>query len=66
MLFILEMLKFFIVAIVAAAVLIVLAKFVLQNVIRRPSDYYLKDEQIQDDAIMEPIRSAEKARGFRQ
>lgn len=63
--FILEMLKFFIVAIVAAAVLIVLAKFVLQNVIRRPSDYYLKEEQIQDDAIMEPIREAERIKGYR-
>lgn len=63
--FVLEMIKFFIFAILAAAVLIVLAKFVLQNIIRKPADYYLKEEAAQDDAIMEPIRESERIKGYR-
>ena len=55
-----EMLLFFGVAILSAVVLIVLAKVVLNGLIRRPSDYYEKEEQAQDDLIMEPIRNAGK------
>lgn len=52
-----EMLKFLGFAVVAALVLIVLAKVVLQFLIRKPVDYYDKEELRQDDLIMEPIRS---------
>ena len=37
---ILEMLEYLGLSLVFATVLIVLAKFVLQNIIRRPTDYY--------------------------
>lgn len=60
--FILEMLLYLIVAIISALVIIVLAKFLLQNLIRRPADYYEKAEKEQDDLMMAPIREAEKGK----
>ena len=55
-----EMLKYFIAAIVIALVLFVLAKIILQFLIRRPTDYYTKEEKRQEDMMMEPIREANK------
>lgn len=57
-----EMLMYLGIAMLSALVLIVLAKFVLQYIIRRPADYYEKAEIEQDDMIMSVIREAEKAR----
>lgn len=52
-----EMLKFLGFAILASLVLIVLAKIVMQKFMRKPADYYDKEEMRQDDLIMEPIRA---------
>ena len=60
--FFIEMLKFLIVAMLSALVIIVLAKFVLQLLIRRPADYYEKAQKEQDDLMMAPIREAEAKR----
>ncbi len=57
-----EMLLYLIIAMLSALVIIVLAKFVLQTLIRRPADYYEKAEKEQDDLMMAPIREAEKNR----
>ena len=57
-----EMLLYLIVAMLSALVIIVLAKFVLQILIRRPADYYDKAEKEQDDLMMAPIREAEKGK----
>ena len=55
-----EMLLYLVFAMIAALVLIVLAKVVLQFLIRKPADYYLKEEALQDDLIMEKIREAQR------
>lgn len=51
-----EMILYLVVSIIAAFVLIFLAKVVLQKLIRRPVDYYEKEEIRQDDLIMKEIR----------
>lgn len=55
-----EMLMYLGIAMLSALVIIVLAKFVLQFIIRRPADYYLKEEQKQDDLMMAMIRESEQ------
>lgn len=55
-----EMLIYLVFAMLAALVLIVLAKVVMQFLIRKPADYYLKEEAAQDDLIMAKIRDAQK------
>ena len=57
-----ELMIFFGYSILSAAVLIVVAKFVLQNIIRRPNDYYEKDEKAQEDENMRKIRESERFR----
>lgn len=52
-----EMLKFLGFALLASLVLIVVAKVLLNFLIRKPTDYYTKEEARQDDLIMEPIRN---------
>ena len=54
-----ELLIFFAYSMLSAAVLIVVAKFVLQHLIRRPVDYYEKDEIAQENENMRLIREAE-------
>lgn len=51
-----EMLEYFGISIVGATVLIVLAKFVLQNLIRRPTDYYDKRELAEENELLSEIR----------
>ena len=57
----LEMLEFLLIALVSATALIVLAKFVLQNLIRRPVDYYEKIEAAEEAeltaAVFDAIRN---------
>ena len=57
-----ELLIFFAYSMISAAVLIVVAKFVLQNIIRKPVDYYEKDEIAQETENMRLIREAEAER----
>lgn len=57
-----ELMIFFGFSMLSALVLIVVAKFVLQNIIRRPTDYYEKDEIAQEDENMRKIREAERFR----
>lgn len=52
-----EMVKFLGFAILASLVLIVLAKVIMQKFMRKPVDYYDKEEQRQDDLVMKLIRS---------
>lgn len=52
-----EMVKFLGFAILASLVLIVLAKVIMQKFMRKPVDYYDKEEQRQDDLVMKFIRS---------
>lgn len=55
-----EMLKFLGFALIASLALIVLAKVILQFLIRKPADYYIEEEARQDDLIMKPIREERK------
>ena len=50
-----EILKFILASVISAVVIIVLAKIVLQKLIRVPADYYLEDELDQDYRIMEKV-----------
>lgn len=56
-----EMVKFLGFAILASLVLIVLAKVIMQKFMRKPVDYYDKEEQRQDDLVMKLIRSKKGA-----
>ncbi|MBQ0041111.1 MAG: hypothetical protein KBS56_03695 [Clostridiales bacterium] len=51
-------------AMLSALVLIVVAKFMLQYIIRRPVDYYEKDEIAQEEENMRKIREAERNRHY--
>lgn len=59
-----ELMIFFGFSMLSALVLIVVAKFVLQHIIRRPTDYYEKDEIAQEDENMRKIREAERNRYY--
>ena len=51
-----EIIKFILASIVSALVIIILAKVVLQKLIRVPADYYLKEEEKQDKEIMDKVK----------
>lgn len=55
-----EMLMYLGFAMLAALLLIFVAKVVMNFLIRKPTDYYDKEEKRQDDLIMQPIRDAKK------
>ena len=55
-----EMLMYLGISLLSALGLVILGKFILQNIIRRPTDYYEIAEKEQEDIIMEPIRKAER------
>lgn len=55
-----EMLMYLGFAMLAALLLIFVAKVVMNFLIRKPMDYYDKEEKRQDDLIMQPIRDAKK------
>ena len=50
-----EIIKFILASVISAAGLIVLAKIVLQKYIRRPSDYYLKEEDKQEEIMLSKV-----------
>jgi hypothetical protein len=47
-----EFLRYLGIAFVSSAILIVLSKIVLQKILRRPADYYLKEEYKQEELIL--------------
>lgn len=47
-----EFLRYLGIAFVSSAILIVLSKIVLQKILRRPADYYLKEEYRQEELIL--------------
>jgi hypothetical protein len=47
-----ETLEYFVIAFISSAVLIVLSKIILQNLIRRPADYYLAEELRQEEMML--------------
>ncbi len=47
-----ETLEYFVIAFISSAVLIVLSKIILQNLIRRPADYYLAEELKQEEMML--------------
>lgn len=57
-----ELLIFLGFSMLSALALIVVAKFVLQHIIRRPTDYYEKDEITQENENMRRIRESESER----
>ena len=57
-----ELLIFFAYSMISAAALIVVAKFILQNIIRKPVDYYEKAEIAQENENMRLIHEAEAER----
>ena len=50
-----EILKFILASVISATLLIVLAKIVMQKLIRRPSDYYLNEEDRQEDIMLSKV-----------
>ena len=48
----LEFLEYLLIAFVASAILIVLSKVILQALIRRPADYYVKEELRQEEMML--------------
>lgn len=50
-----EIIKFILASAISAVGLIVLAKIVLQKYIRRPSDYYQKEEDKQEDVMLSKV-----------
>lgn len=59
-----ELLIYFGYAMLSALVLIIVAKFMLQYIIRRPVDYYEKGEMAQEEENMRKIREAERNRHY--
>ena len=47
-----EVLKYLGIAFISSALLIVLSKIVMQAILRRPADYYLKEEYRQEEQIL--------------
>lgn len=47
-----EFLRYLGIAFVSSAVLIVLSKIVMQKILRRPADYYLKEEYRQEEFML--------------
>lgn len=47
-----EIIKFILASLIAATLLIVLAKVVMQKYIRRPADYYTKEEDAQEKIML--------------
>lgn len=50
-----EIIKFILASVISAVGLIVLAKIVLQKIIRRPSDYYQKEEDKQEEIMLSKV-----------
>ena len=50
-----EIIKFILASLISATALIVLAKIVMQNFIRRPVDYYTKDEDAQEAKMLSKV-----------
>ena len=50
-----EIIKFILASSISAVLLIVVSKFVLQKIIRRPSDYYTKEEDKQEKAMLSKV-----------
>lgn len=47
-----EFFRYLGIAFVSSAILIVLSKIVLQRILRRPADYYLKEEYLQEERML--------------
>lgn len=47
-----EFFEYLLIAFISSAILIVLSKIILQALIRRPADYYVKEELRQEDLML--------------
>lgn len=52
-----EIIKFILASVISATVLIVLAKIVMQKLLRRPSDYYLNEEDKQEEIMLRKVET---------
>ena len=47
-----EILRYFLIAFVSSAILIILSKIILQALLRRPADYYIAEELLQEEMML--------------